>query len=76
MARPSRHILALLNVVVSLPCAVVLVAGLAGATLMPGKAWSADLRIPAKPPVQQETPSDRRKRLFEEFLRHWQKQNQ
>jgi hypothetical protein len=76
MVRPSRHILARLSVVVSLPCAAVLVAGLAGATLMPGKAWSADLRIPTKPAVQQETPSDRRKRLFEEFLRLRQKQNQ
>jgi hypothetical protein len=76
MVRPSKHVLALLSFVVSFPCAAVLVAGLAGATLMPGKAWSADLRIPTKPAVQQESPSDRRKRLFEEFLRRWQKQNQ
>ena len=76
MVRSSKHVRLLLSVVVSLPCAAVLVAGLAGATMMPGKAWSADLRIPAKPAVPQETPSDRRKRLFEEFLRLRQKQNQ
>ena len=76
MVRPFRHVLTLLSVVVSLPFAAVLVAGLAGAALMPGKAWSADLRIPAKPAVQQETPPERRKRLFEEFLRLRQKQNQ
>jgi hypothetical protein len=49
---------------------------LAGVTLIPDNARAADLRLQTKPAVQQETPSDRRKRLFEEFLRRWQKQNQ
>jgi hypothetical protein len=61
------------KIAISLACAVVLFVALTGATLIPESARAADLRLPAKPAVQQETPSDRRKRLFEEFLRLRQK---
>jgi hypothetical protein len=76
MVRPFKHALAPFKIVLALSCAAVLLLALAGATLITDNAWAADLRLQTKPAVQQETPSDRRKRLFEEFLRHWQKQNQ
>ncbi|MGA7074902.1 MAG: hypothetical protein WBZ30_26170 [Bradyrhizobium sp.] len=76
MARRFKHALTPFKVVVSLPCAAVLFVVFAGATLIPQSAWSADLRLQTKPAAQQETPLDRRKRLFEEFLRHLQKRNQ
>jgi hypothetical protein len=61
------------TIALSLGCAAVLFAALTGATLIPQSARAADLRLPAKPAAQQETPSERRKRLFEEFLRLRQK---
>jgi hypothetical protein len=76
MVPRSKHALMPLKVVLSLPCAAVLFVALAGATLMPQSAWPADLRLQTKPAVQQETPLERRKRLFEEFLRYLQKRNQ
>jgi len=75
MVRRFKLALAPFKVAVSLPCAAVLFAAVSGATLIPETARSADLRLPTKPAVQQEAPSDRRKRLFEEFLRQFQKQN-
>jgi hypothetical protein len=75
MVRPFKHVSTPFKIVLTLPCAAVLIAALAGATLLPQSAWSADLRLQTKPAEQQETPSDRRKRLFEEFLRTLQKQN-
>ena len=76
MVRRFKHALTPFKIMLSLPCAAALIVALAGATLMPQSAWPADLRLQTKPDVQQETPSDRRKRLFEEFLRYLQKQNQ
>lgn len=76
MARRFKHIPTLFKIALSLACAAVLFAVLTGATLIPETAWAADLRLQTKPAAQQETPSDRRKRLFEEFLRLRQKQNQ
>ena len=76
MARRFKHTLTPFKIVLSLPCAALLFVALTGATLIPETAWSADLRLQAKPAAQQETPSDRRKRLFEEFLRYQQKRNQ
>jgi hypothetical protein len=76
MVRRFKHALTPFKIVLSLPCAAVLFVALAGATLIPENAWPADLRLQTKPAVQQETPSDRRKRLFEEFLRYRQKPNQ
>jgi hypothetical protein len=75
MLRRFKHTSPLGRVVVSLPCAAVLFAAFAGATLIPQRAWSADLRLP-KPVVHQETPQDRRQRLFEEFLRYLRTQIQ
>ena len=76
MARRFKHILAPFKIVLSLPCAAALFVALTGATLIPERAWPAELRLQTKPVAQQETPSDRRKRLFEEFLRIRQKRNQ
>ena len=75
MLRQFKHASTPHKVVVSLPCAAVVFAAFAGATLIPQRAWSADLRIP-KPVVHQETPQERRQRLFEEFLRYLRTQNQ
>ena len=41
---------------------------------IPQQAWSADMPVP-KPVVQQETPSDWRTRLFEEFQRYLHRRN-
>lgn len=76
MVRRFKHTPTPFKIVLSLPCAAVLFMAVTGATLIPENAWAADLRLQAKPAAQQETPSDRRKRLFEEFLRLRQKQNQ
>jgi hypothetical protein len=76
MVRRFKHTPTPFKIVLSLPCAAVLFMAVTGATLIPENAWAADLRLQAKPAPQQETPSDRRKRLFEEFLRLRQKQNQ
>jgi hypothetical protein len=76
MARRFKHTLTPFKIVLSLPGAAVFLAVFAGAALIPERASSAYLRLPTKAPVQQEAPSDRRKRLFEEFLRYWQKHNQ
>jgi hypothetical protein len=76
MPRRIKHAPTPFKIVLSLGCAAVLFAALTGATLIPESARAADLRLPAKPAVQQETPSERRKRLFEEFLRLRQKQKQ
>jgi hypothetical protein len=75
MLRRFKHVSTPFKIVLSLPRAAALFVALAGATLIPQSAWSADLRLQTKPAEQQETPSDRRKRLFEEFLRHLQKQD-
>jgi hypothetical protein len=76
MVRRFKHILTPFKIVLSLPCAAVLFVALTGATLIPQSAWPADLRLQTKPAEQQETPLDRQKRRFEEFLRYLRKQNQ
>jgi len=76
MTRRFKHIPTPFKIVLSLPCAAVLFVAVTGATLIPESAWPADLRLQTKPAAQQETPSDRRQRLFEEFLRYRQKRNQ
>jgi hypothetical protein len=73
LSKPMR---APFRIVLSLPFAAALVVVLAGAVLIPQSAWSADLRLRPKPAAQQDAPSDRRQRLFEEFLRRLQKKNQ
>ena len=42
---------------------------ISSAVMIPQQAWSADLKVP-KPVVRQESPSDWRTRLFEEFQRY------
>ena len=80
MVRRFKHIPTPFKIVLSLPCAAILFVALTGATLIPESAWPADLRLQTnlqtKPAAQQETPLDRQKRRFEEFLRYLQKQNQ
>jgi len=46
------------------------------AVLTPQQALSADLQLRPKPVVQQESPSDWRTRLFEQFQRYLQRKNQ
>ena len=76
MVRRSKHSLTPYKVLLSLPGAAVLCAALAGATLIPKSARAADLRLPTKPAVQQETPLDWQKRRYEEFLRFLKQRNQ
>jgi hypothetical protein len=76
MLRRFMHALRPFKVIVSLPCAAALFVVLAGATLIPESAWSADLRLQTKPPEQREAPPDRRRRLFDEFLRYLEKRDQ
>ena len=73
MPRRFKHAPMPFKIALSLACAVVLFVALTGATLIPESARAADLRLPTKPAAQQETPAERRKRLFEEFLRLRQK---
>jgi hypothetical protein len=42
---------------------------ISSAAVIPQQAWSADMPVP-KPVVRQESPSDWRTRLFEEFQRY------
>lgn len=76
MLRRFKHALTPFKGVVSLPCAAVVVAAFAGATLMPETARAADLRLQTKPAAQREEPPDRRRRLFDEFLRYLQERTQ
>jgi hypothetical protein len=76
MVRRSKHSLTPLKVVLSLPCAAVLLVALAGAMVIPENAVAADLRLHIKPAEKQETPLERQKRLFDEFLRLRQQQKQ
>ena len=66
----------LLKIFPPLPLAAVALIIISSAALIPQSAWSADLRLPAKPTVRQESPSEQRARLFEEFLRYLQRRNQ
>ena len=76
MVRRSKHRLTPFKSVFSLRCAAVLMVALAGAMVIPESAAAADLRLHIKPPEKQETPLERQKRLFEEFLRLRQQQKQ
>ena len=57
------------------PRAAIFLAVLASGALISQSAWPADLRLPPKPAVQREAPSDWRERLFEEFRRYLQRQD-
>jgi hypothetical protein len=57
------------------PRAAIFLAAFASAAFVPQSAWPADLRLPPKPAVQREAPSDWRERLFEEFRRYLQRQD-
>ena len=46
------------------------------AVLIPQQALSADLPLRPKPVVRQDSPSDWRTRLFEQFQRYQQRKNQ
>jgi hypothetical protein len=74
MVRRSKHSLTPFRSVLSLRCAAVVLVAIAGAMVIPGSADAADLRLHVKPPEKQETPLERQKRLFEEFLRLRQQQ--
>jgi hypothetical protein len=76
MLRLSNHSPSRVNAIRALRCVTVLFVALAGATLNPKAAWSADLRIPAKPDVKHESVTERQNRLFEEFLRFLKRQKQ
>jgi hypothetical protein len=76
MVRRSKHSPTPFRSVLSLPCATVVLVALAGAVAIPQNAAAADLRLHIKPPEKQETPLERQKRLFDEFLRLRQQQKQ
>jgi hypothetical protein len=58
------------RIVFKLLGAAVLLAVSASAPPVSESAWSADLRLPPKPDVKQETPAEWRRHLFEEFQRY------
>lgn len=66
--------LMLLKIFSPLGAAALLV--MSSAVLFPQSAWPADLRLPAKPIVRHDPPSDWRTRLFEDFRRYLQRRNQ
>lgn len=68
--------LMLLKIFSPLPLAAVALIVISSAILIPQSARSADLRLPSKPIVRHDPPSDWRTRLFEDFRRYLQRRNQ
>ena len=65
----------LLKIFPPLPLAAVVLFVVSSAALIPQDAWSADLRLPAKPIVRHDSPPDWRTRLFEDFRRYLQRRD-